>query len=109
MQGQSTGVSMIRKSVSSEVYANTNAASVTPALIRRVVDSLEAGHAERNIAEAERIPERVVRRIRKYELDRRNRQVNAIGTAFGGFLDNVRHMHREIDESITQELMEGAA
>jgi len=109
MEGQSTAVSVQRKAVASEAIANTNAASVTPLLIRRVVDALEAGHAERSIAESERIPERVVRRIRKYELDRRSRQMNAVGLAVGGMLDNVRHLHREIDESITAEILEGAA
>lgn len=38
------------------------------------------------------------------DLEKRKQRV-----AVGGMLDNVRHMHREIDESINQELMEGAA
>jgi hypothetical protein len=73
------------------------------------VAALEAGESEKNIAAAERIPERMVRRIRKYELDRRYRHMNAVGSALSGFLDNVRHLHREIDESITAEILEQGA
>jgi len=109
MQGQSTAVSVARKPAASQVAVNTSQPSVTPLLFRRVVAALEAEHAEQSIAESEHIPVRLVRRIRKYELDRRNRQMNAVGSAFGGFLDNVRHLHREIDEAIFEELREGAA
>lgn len=109
MQAQSTAVSVQRKGPLSETVVNTNPRSVSPLLIRRVVKALEDGHAERSIAEAESIPERLVRRIRKYELDRRSRRVDAVGMAFGGFLDNVRHLHRDIDQSVDEEILEGAA
>lgn len=109
MPGQSTAVSVQRKGAASESIANVNRYAASPLLIRRVVAALEAGEGEKNIAASEHISERMVRRIRKYELDRRYRHMNAVGTAFCGFLDNVRHLHREIDESITAEILEGAA
>lgn len=109
MQGDHASVSVNRKPMGSDVVANTNPHSASPLLIRRVVAALEAGEGEKNIAAAEHISERMVRRIRKYELDRRHRHMNAVGTAVGGMLDNIRHLHREIDESITAEILEGAA
>lgn len=77
--------------------------------IRRIVARLEDGQGERNIAESEHIAERIVRRVRQLELDRRARQMAAVGTAVGSFLDQVSHLHRDIDESVFEELREGAA
>lgn len=76
---------------------------------RRIVASLSEGHAERNIAEAEKLPEQVIRRVRAAEIDRLTRQMSAVGVAFGGFLDNVKHLHAEIDNSVLEELRERVA
>lgn len=109
MQPQANTQLPERRAAQRQTIANVRRCSVTPLQFRRVVASLEAGYAERNIAEAERIPEQVVRRIRQLELDRRNRQMSAVGTAFGGFMDAVRQLHRDIDQGIYEELREGAA
>jgi hypothetical protein len=85
---------------------STRAAAVK---FRRIVARLEAGQYERNIAQSEGIPEKLICTIRQLELDRRNRQMSAVGTAFGTFMENIRHLHGEIDEGILEEFLERAA
>lgn len=95
-----------RKSVQrSQVCDSTEPLSaLTYVQYRRIVASLEKGHGEKNIAEAERCSEQVVRRVRAAELDRLKRQMGAVGVAFSGFLETVRHLHGEIDSSVIAEL-----
>lgn len=99
-----------RKSVQRSQVSDSNEAlsDLTYIQYRRIVASLEQGHGEKNIAEAERCSERVVRRVRAAELDRLKRQMGAVGVAFTGFLENVRHLHGEIDSAVIEELR-GAA
>lgn len=88
--------------------SSNSLAAITPIQYRRIVASLAAGHREKNIADGERIPERIVRRVRAAEIDRLNRQMSAVSVSFGGFLDNVRKLHSEIDQAVIEELR-GAA
>jgi len=83
--------------------------AITTIQIRRIVAGLEAGHSERKIAQAEGLDEAAIRRVRAAELDRRNRQMSAVGIAFSDLLENVRILHRDIDEAVFEELREHAA
>lgn len=77
--------------------------------IKRIVAALEAESPEEKIAERERVSVRIIRKIRSLELDRRKRQMNAVGVAVGTMFDQVRHLHRDIDKSFVEEVTEGAA
>lgn len=109
MRKSSPESALTRKPLGQATHSVGRCSGLTLMQIRRVVESLEAGHAERNIAESEQISERIVRRIRQLELDRRSRQMSAVGVAVGSMLDNVRVLHSEIDGSVFEELTEGAA
>lgn len=95
-----------RKSVARSQVSDSNQqlSDLTYLQYRRIVAALEQGHGEKNIAESERCSERVVRRVRAAELDRLKRQMSAVGVAFGGFMETVRHLHSEIDSSVIAEL-----
>lgn len=109
MNPQSTGVAVVRKPVASQGAEVKRRHVVSLLQMRRVVGRLEAGERERSIAAAEELPETLVCRIRQLTLDQKNRQMAAVGIAVGTMLDNVRLLHKEIDEGIFEELNEGAA
>ncbi len=104
-----------RKSVRSEVSHSRGRGSdvqgprITLMQIRRIVAALEAGNAEKNIAEAEQIQERIVRKVRQLELHRRSQQVSAMGVAVGTMLDHMSQLHRDVDGSVFEEVTEDAA
>jgi hypothetical protein len=92
--------------------------------IRRIVSQLEAGAAERSIAQTEGVSESFVRRVRKVELQRRRAETQAAGVAVGKLLDDlgsshracmssfmtgVRDMHEDIGQGVFEELLERGA
>src|SRR6185503_9878459 len=98
-----------RPAAAQHAHSVERGSAITAIQFRRIVQSLEAGHGEHAIANAERIPERWVRKIRVLELERRERQLSAIGPALSGFVENMRHLHRDLDAAIFEQAREECA
>lgn len=108
MQGQGTATSRAVVSTHTQAVEAVRQERVSTLQYRRIVQALKAGRAERKIAESESIGEHLVRRIRALEFERAERQMKAVGVSLTGFLDNVRHLHADIDRGIFEDLQEVA-
>lgn len=108
MPGQSTAVVRTEAVPSSQLVGSAGRVRVSRMQYRRIVDALRTDKSERKIAEGESVEERLVRQIRALEFERAERQMDAIGVSVSGFLQNVRHLHAEIDRSIFEDLQEVA-
>lgn len=108
MPGQSTAVVRTEAVPSSQLIGSTRRVRVSRMQYRRIVDALRTGKPERKIAEGESVEERLVRQVRALEFERAERQMDAIGVSVSGFLQNVRHLHAEIDRSIFEDFQEVA-
>lgn len=105
----STSPSLVRIPPRQTVHMLRPEGAMTPLMVRRIREALARGIPERKIAADERVSERDVVRVRTAELDRKERQMNAVGVAVGTMLDTMRHLHRDIDREVVDELCKGEA
>lgn len=98
-------VTLVRPKV---VEFKRRGSGITEPQRRRIIASLRAGYGERNIAESEGIPERVVRMIRRREYERLDSRDAAAKLAFRDTLEfftrRIDSMRAEIDRDAFEDL-----
>lgn len=109
MPGQSNSGEIARRPVQAQTTRYITRHRVNRIQFERIVNDLRAGKPERKIVESEGVDEPTVRQIRSLAIERGDRQMAAVGSLFTAFIEGVRVMHRELNESLLEELNEGAA
>lgn len=108
MSDQSTAIARKAAVPGVQVHGSVRRIGVSEQQYRRIVYALRNRRPERRIAQDEAVEESLVREVRALEFERAERQMDAVGVSLTGFLENVRHLHADIDRGIFEDLQECA-